>query len=128
MSDAEVVRPFADGVAALERKKVANDTPDVRVVAHRTNAGTNAERINELVDAAGGVNELIFVNIRVPRDWENPTNAALADAAGRYRHVRVVDWYGESAYCDTIFLTYWYPQNLTASDSLATLIVVYIKS
>ena len=126
--DAEVGRPFADGVAALERQNVAIDPPDILVVALGTNAGTNAERINELVDAASGVNELIFVNIRVPRDWENPTNAALADAAGRYRHVRVVDWYGESANGDHLFRPDGYHPNETGSERWANLIVVEIKS
>jgi lysophospholipase L1-like esterase len=126
--DAQVGRPFADGVAALERQNVATEPPDILVVALGTNAGTNAARIDELVDAAGDVDELIFVNIRVPRDWEAATNAALADAAGRHDHVRVVDWYSESANADHLFRSDGYHPNETGSERWANLIVVEIKS
>jgi lysophospholipase L1-like esterase len=126
--DAEVGRPFADGIAALERQHVATDPPDILVVALGTNAGTNAAHIDELVTAAGDVDEIIFVNIRVPRDWENATNTALADAAGHYDHVRVVDWYGESADGDQLFRSDGYHPNETGSELWANLIVVEIKS
>lgn len=126
--DAEVGRPFADGIAALARQNVAANPPDILVVALGTNAGTNSTRIEELIAVAGDVNELIFVNIRVPRDWENPTNAALADAAGRYDHLRIVDWYGESADSDHLFRADGYHPNETGSERWANLIVVEIKS
>jgi lysophospholipase L1-like esterase len=126
--DAEVGRPFADGIAALERLNIAVDPPDILVVALGTNAGTSPTRVDELIAAAGDVNELIFVNIRVPRDWESATNAALADAAGRYDHVRVVDWFGESAGRDHLFRADGYHPNDTGSERWANLIVVEIKS
>jgi lysophospholipase L1-like esterase len=126
--DAEVGRPFADGIAALQRQGAAINPPDILVVALGTNAGTNAARIDELVDAAGDVGELIFVNIRVPRDWEKPTNTALTDAAGRYDHVRIVDWYGESANGDHLFRADGYHPNETGSERWANLIVVEVKS
>jgi lysophospholipase L1-like esterase len=126
--DAEVGRPFADGVAALERQNVATEPPDILVVALGTNGGTNPDRIDELIAAAGDVDELIFVNTRVPRDWEGPTNAALADAVERYDHVRIVDWYGESAGGDHLFRADGYHPNETGSERWANLIVVEIKS
>ena len=126
--DAEVGRPFADGIAALERQNVPTDPPDILVIALGTNAGTNATHIDELITAAGDVNEIILVNIRVPRNWENTTNAALADAAGRYDHVRIVDWYGESADGDHLFRADGYHPNETGSERWANLIVVEIKS
>ena len=126
--DAEVGRPFADGIAALERQDVAIDPPDILVIALGTNAGTNSARIDELIASAGDVNEIILVNIRVPRDWESATNAALADAAGRYNHVRIVDWYGESADGGHLFRADGYHPNETGSERWANLIVVEIKS
>lgn len=126
--DAEVGRPFADGVAALERQNVATEPPDVLVIALGTNGGTNAARIDELIAAAGDVGEIILVNVRVPRDWENATNVALADAAGRYDHVRIVDWHGESAGGDHLFRADGYHPNETGSERWANLIVVEIKS
>lgn len=126
--DAEVGRPFADGVTAVEQLNIATDPPDILVVALGTNAGTNAGSIDELVEAVGDVNELIFVNIRVPRDWEEPTNTALTDAAERYDHVRIVDWHGESANGADLFRADGYHPNETGSERWANLIVVEVKS
>lgn len=126
--DAEVGRPFADGIAALERQNVPTDPPDILVVALGTNAGTNAARIDELISAASDVNEIILVNVRVPRGWESSTNTALADAAARHDHVRIVDWYGESANGDHLFRADGYHPNETGSERWANLIVIEIKS
>jgi lysophospholipase L1-like esterase len=126
--DAEVGRPFADGIAALERQNVGTDPPDILVVALGTNAGTNAAHVDQLISAAGDVNEIILVNVRVPRGWESTTNAALADAAARHDHVRIVDWYGESADGDHLFRADGYHPNETGSERWANLIVVEIKS
>jgi lysophospholipase L1-like esterase len=126
--DAEVGRPFADGIAALERQNVPTDPPDILVVALGTNAGTNAARIDELISAASDVNEIILVNVRVPRGWESSTNTALSDAAARHDHVRIVDWYGESANGDHLFRADGYHPNETGSERWANLIVIEIKS
>ena len=38
-----------------------------------------------------------FVNTNVPRAWEGPNNAVLADGVQRYPRAVLVDWYSASA-------------------------------
>ena len=126
--DAEVGRPFGDGIDALEHQLADGGTPDVLVVALGTNAGTSSSQIDQLMELAGGIDEVIFVNVRVPRDWESSTNGALLDAAARYDNVRIVDWYGESNSADHLFRPDGYHPSATGSELWANLIVVEIKS
>jgi lysophospholipase L1-like esterase len=125
--DAEVGRPFHDGIDALERQLAAGGTPDILVIALGTNAGTSTAQIDELMELTDGVDEVIFVNVRVPRDWEPATNAALADAAARYDIVRIVDWHGASDGSEHLFRQDGYHPNETGSELWANLIVVEIK-
>ena len=125
--DAEVGRPFRDGIDSLERQLAGGGTPDILVVALGTNAGTTSGQIDELMGLADGVGEVILVNVRVPRDWETSTNDVMADAAARYDTVRIVDWHGASDGSDHLFRTDGYHPNETGSELWANLIVVEIK-
>ncbi len=126
--DAEIGRPFREGIDALERQLAQSGPPDILVVALGTNAGTNTDQIDELMELTEDIDEVIFVNVRVPRDWESSTNGALIDAAGRHDNIRIVDWYGESDGGDHLFRSDGYHPNETGSELWANLIVVEIKS
>jgi len=126
--DAEVGRPFRDGLPALERYLASNPTPDVLVVALGTNAGASSSQIDEVMSSADGIERVIFVNVSVPRDWESSTNQAIADAASRYDNAEVVDWYTASNSNDALFRDDGYHPNATGSELWANLIGIAIKS
>jgi lysophospholipase L1-like esterase len=125
--DAEVGRPFRDGIDAVERRLSDGAAPNVLVVGLGTNAGTNAEAIDELVAAADRAGRILFVNVRVPREWEVATNTALADAASRYDNVEIVDWYRESGDGGELFRADGYHPNAAGSERWANLIVAKIR-
>ena len=125
--DAEVGRPFGDGIGVLERQLAEGDTPDVLVIALGTNAGASSGQVDELLELTDGIGEVIFVSVRVPRDWESSANDALTDAAARYDNVRIVDWHGASDGSDHLFRSDGYHPNQTGSELWANLIVMEIK-
>ena len=125
--DAEVGRPFRDGIAAVESQVSSAGLPDVLVVGLGTNGGTNAGQIESIIEEADGAARILFVNVRVPRDWEPATNAALAEAAAHYPIVDIVDWYGESVESDELFRADGYHPNAVGSERWANLIVAKIK-
>jgi lysophospholipase L1-like esterase len=47
-----------------------------------------------MMSALAGVDRVVLVNVRVPRDWESGNNAVFSEAAATYPNVRVVDWHG----------------------------------
>jgi len=94
--DAKEGRSFSAGIDVLE-KRLATDTPDVVVYALGTNNGATSDQIESVMDLATGVDEVIFVNVVVPRVWQSGTNLAMLEASGTYDNVSFVDWHAASA-------------------------------
>ena len=126
--NAEEGRPFSGGLPALRDEVAANGTPDVLVIALGTNAGASGSQIDELMAATDGIERVIFVNVRVPRDWEAATNLAIDQAADRYDKIEVVDWYTVSNDNDDLFRKDGYHPNAKGSELWANLIAVQVKN
>jgi lysophospholipase L1-like esterase len=126
--DAESGRPFSAGIEVLERRLSAGDTPDVLVVALGTNAGTAPAQIDQVMELAADIDEVIFVNVSVPRDWEGPTNDALAAAVDSSANASLVDWHGESGGQGRLFRSDGFHPNSTGSELWANLIVIEVKN
>jgi lysophospholipase L1-like esterase len=45
----------------------------------------------------------VIINVRVPREWEGPNNALLAEGVKRYNNAVLVDWHDASAKRRDIF-------------------------
>ena len=94
--DAHVNRSFSEGVAIARRMREERTLGEVVVVHLGSNGPVKATDIDDLmreVPASAGV---LLVNVRAHTPWEGSVNSVLADAAGRYPTVRLVDWYGLS--------------------------------
>lgn len=88
-------RTFSKANDALARIK-AGGVPDVLIVALGTNPPLSLNQIEAFMARTGGIARVIFVNIRIPREWEAPTNALINSLPQRFNKVTVVDWYGYS--------------------------------
>ena len=44
-----------------------------------------------------------FVNVRVPRQWEDTSNRVIAEGVARYDNAALVDWYSVSSDRDELF-------------------------
>jgi lysophospholipase L1-like esterase len=126
--DAESGRPFSTGIDVLARRLSAGETPDVLVVALGTNAGASPAQIDQVMELAADVDEVIFVNVSVPRDWEGPTNEALAAAIDSSANASLVDWHRESGGRGRLFRSDGFHPNSTGSELWANLIVIEVKN
>ncbi|MGB5380244.1 MAG: hypothetical protein WBO25_04500 [Acidimicrobiia bacterium] len=81
-----------DALASIKAKGV----PDVLIVALGTNPPLSLSQIESFMARTGGITRVIFVNIRIPRDWEASTNALINSLPQRFNNVTVVDWYAYS--------------------------------
>ena len=61
------------------------------------------DQIDAIMADAGDKRIVVFVNTRSPQPWVGSTNQAIANAATRYKNVRVIDWYGYSANRNDLF-------------------------
>lgn len=125
--DAEPGRPVAGGITALEALLAAGDEPDVLVFALGTNAGASSAQLDQVMELAAGVEQVVFVNVTVPRDWEDSTNQAMDDAVDRYETATLVDWNAESLGQSRLFRSDGFHPNATGSERWANLIVIEVK-
>lgn len=101
--DAEKGRQFDAGRATFEGYLQQNLAGKIVVFALGTNGLVTDDQIDAIMADAGDKRMVAFVNTRSPQPWVGSTNQAIADAATRYKNVRVVDWYGYSANRNDLF-------------------------
>lgn len=84
------------GIDILRERKDTGALGDV-VVVHLGNNGTfSADQLAETMQVLADVDRVVFVNLKLPRAWEDPINAMLAENVGRYENAVLVDWHAAS--------------------------------
>lgn len=101
--DAEKGRQFDAGRATFEGYLQQNLAGKVVVFALGTNGLVTDDQIDAIMADAGDKRIVAFVNTRSPQPWVGSTNQAIANAATRYKNVRVIDWYGYSTNRNDLF-------------------------
>ncbi|MDY3666865.1 MAG: acyltransferase family protein, partial [Collinsella sp.] len=94
--DAEKGRQFDAGRATFEGYIQQNLAGKIVVFALGTNGLVTDAQVDAIMADAGSKRIVVFVNTRSPQPWVGSTNQAIANAAKRYKNVRVIDWYGYS--------------------------------
>lgn len=101
--DAEKGRQFDAGRATFEGYIQQNLAGRIVVFALGTNGLVTDDQIDAIMADAGSKRIVVFVNTRSPQPWVGSTNQAIANAAKRYKNVRVIDWYGYSTNRNDLF-------------------------
>src|SRR5262249_49347518 len=72
--------------------------PPGEVVVHLGNNGTfTGRQFDQLMAVLDGVRRVVFLTVKVPRPWEGPNNAVLAEGVRRYPGTVLVDWHEAAA-------------------------------
>ena len=101
--DAEKGRQFDAGRATFEGYIQQNLAGKIVVFALGTNGLVTDAQVDAIMADAGDQRIVVFVNTRSPQPWVGSTNQAIANAATRYKNVRIIDWYGHSANRNDLF-------------------------
>ena len=101
--DAEKGRQFDAGRATFEGYIQQNLAGKIVVFALGTNGLVTDAQVDAIMADAGSKRIVVFVNTRSPQPWVGSTNQAIANAAKRYKNVRVIDWYGYSTNRNDLF-------------------------
>lgn len=120
--DAKEGRSFSTGIDVLETH-LATTTPDVVVFALGTNNGATPDQIAAVMDLASDVDEVVFVNVVVPRTWQTGTNLAMLEAAASYTNASIADWYAESNEADELFRSDGYHLSSSGVERWVALII-----
>jgi hypothetical protein len=74
------------------------------VIVHLGNNGTFTKgQFDKIMRILSGVDRVVFVNVAVPRAWEDPNNEVIAEGVERYPNAVLVDWHSASADRPEIF-------------------------
>ena len=98
--DAEVSRQFSKLPETVADYKSDPDNPplgDVVIIHLGTNGFLNSRVFDETMERLASVQRVLFVNVRVPRTWEDEVNRQLARGVERWDNAYLVDWHGYSA-------------------------------
>ena len=102
--DAEVGRPVSAAIDVLRALYNAGQLGDVVVVHIGNNSPFSPSQFDEMMELMAGVTRVVFVNLKVPRGWEGPNNAVLAEGVTRYPSAVLADWYSASVDHPEFFL------------------------
>jgi peptidoglycan/LPS O-acetylase OafA/YrhL len=95
--DAAVGRHVNEGVEILQERAADGDLPGTVVVQLGNNGPFRAGEFDAAMDALQDVPLVVWVNVRVPRDWEAHNNRIIESGVARYPNARLVDWYAATA-------------------------------
>ncbi|HKH39150.1 MAG TPA: acyltransferase family protein, partial [Rubrobacter sp.] len=95
--DAEVGLQVYAATDLLKARRASGQLGDV-VVVHLGNNGTFTKgEFDQIMRILSGVDRVVFVNVSVPRTWEEPNNQVIAEGVERYPNTVLVDWHSASA-------------------------------
>jgi peptidoglycan/LPS O-acetylase OafA/YrhL len=101
--DAEVGLQVYAATDTLRYRRASGQLGDV-VIVHLGNNGTFTRgQFDEIMRILSGVDRVVFVNVSVPRAWEEPNNEVIAEGVERYPSAVLVDWHSASADRPEIF-------------------------
>jgi hypothetical protein len=101
--DAEVGLQVYAATDTLRYRRASGQLGDV-VIVHLGNNGTFTKgQFDEIMRILSGVDRVLFVNVSVPRAWEEPNNEVIAEGVERYPRAVLVDWHSASADRPEIF-------------------------
>ena len=97
--DAEVSRQFSQLPDTIADYKSDPDNPplgDVVIIHLGTNGFLNSRVFDETMEQLETTRRVLFVNVRVPRTWEDEVNRQLTAGVERWDNAYLVDWHGYS--------------------------------
>jgi len=124
--DAEVGLQVYAATDILKARRATGQLGEV-VIVHLGNNGTfTKEEFDQIMRILSGVDKVVFVNVKVPRTWEEPNNEVIAEGVERYPNTVLVDWYSASADRPELFYSDGYHLRLEGQRIYADLVSSYL--
>ncbi|OAS18048.1 hypothetical protein A8708_27840 [Paenibacillus oryzisoli] len=69
-----------------------------------TNGAFNPDQLRDVMSSLGDAKQIILVNTRVPRNWQDQVNTTLSKVAAEFPQATIVDWYKASKGKESYFV------------------------
>ncbi|WP_412071087.1 acyltransferase family protein [Paenibacillus alvei] len=101
--DGKVGRQMSQAQKVIDKLK-ANGKLGRRVIIELgTNGPFNSKQLQKLLSSLSDAQQIVLVNTRVPKKWQDTVNSALEEEAANFQNVTLVDWYSSSEGKDSYF-------------------------
>lgn len=101
--DGKVGRQMRQAADVVERLKAEGRLGDRIIIELGTNGPFNKKQLRSLLQSLGEDKQILLVNTRVPRKWQDAVNADIAEVSNEFGNAAVVDWYSASEGKDEYF-------------------------
>jgi peptidoglycan/LPS O-acetylase OafA/YrhL len=92
--DSQVGRQASAAISVLQQRLEQGQLGQI-VLVHIGNNGTLTEgQFETIMQIAGPERQVIFLNTRVPRAWQDSNNAVLSAGLKRHSNMTLIDWHG----------------------------------
>lgn len=94
--DAAVGRQPAAILEAMRARAASGGLGSLVLIQAGNNGPLTSRQFEEMMALAKGAERVVFVNLRLPRDWEAGNNEVLARGVAAYPNTMLVDWHAAS--------------------------------
>ncbi len=112
----------------LRNRRATGQLGEVVVVDIGSNGTFSSEQFDEIMQVLKDVRKVVFVNVRVPRSWEQSNNDVLADGVRRYPNTVLVDWHAASVGRPELFVDDGYHLQPEGQQLYADLIAAQLNA
>ncbi|MEH6944016.1 acyltransferase family protein [Bacillus sp. JJ722] len=120
--DAKIGRQMSQADEVYNQFVQKGKAGDIVIIGLGSNGAFSSSQLDSLLNAIGSDKKIILINTRVPRPWQSVVNNALEEAAAKYQHVSLVDWYSHSAGHNEYFAPDGVHLTKTGSQAYASLV------
>ncbi|MBI3748004.1 MAG: acyltransferase [Chloroflexi bacterium] len=125
--DAAVGRQIGEGITILERREASGSLAQTVIVQLGNNGPFYDGQFDEVMAALRDVPTVIWINVRVPREWEAHNNRIIASGVARYPNARMVDWNAATAGRPDLFWNDGYHPKPEGAKLYADLVAAALK-
>jgi len=95
--DAVVARQFKELLGVARSQRDSGQLGEGVILQVGNNGPVTGAQFDEIMDVLRGVKRVVVINVKVPRPWETPNNAMLAEGVGRWPNAVLLDWHKHGA-------------------------------
>ena len=103
--DSQVGRQASSAIALLQELLAAGQLGPILLVHIGNNGSLTEAQFEGIMAIAGPDRQVIFLNTRVPRMWQDGNNVVLSAGVQRHANSMMIDWYGVTQDHPELFAT-----------------------
>ena len=120
--NAQVGRQLNQASSVVAQLRAQGDLGERVVVELGTNGPFTEEQLTDLLRSLGQVQQIVLVNTRVSKPWEDVVNQTLMQVAATYPHTTLVNWHSASSGHNAYFYSDGVHLNPTGIQAYASLV------